>query len=111
MNRENLFYSSTHANAVALLKERALHEYRDQERQARRDVELISELEGELHRFWRNRAGIRFRKLETPTRAEQILEMWRSSVTRHGASPIEVADPTKRSLEQALHTEQINHYT
>jgi hypothetical protein len=32
LNKENLYGSSTHGEALALLKERALHEYRDQER-------------------------------------------------------------------------------
>ncbi len=34
MAKENLFYSSTHGLEISILKERPLHEYRDQERQA-----------------------------------------------------------------------------
>jgi hypothetical protein len=36
---QNLFYSSTHSKRSAQLKSHALHEYRDQERQATRDFE------------------------------------------------------------------------
>jgi hypothetical protein len=31
-----------------------------------------------------------------------VLDAWRSSVTRHGDSPIEVVDPTRRTLGEAV---------
>jgi hypothetical protein len=31
-----------------------------------------------------------------------LLDVWRSSVTRHGDSPIEVVDPTRRALNEAV---------
>lgn len=111
MNKENLFYSSTHATAIAHLKEKALHEYRDQERQARRDIALTKEREGLLHRYWRRRKTRPFPSLKAPDDAAPILDIWRSSITRHGSPPIEVQDPTKRSLAQARQNEPINDYT
>src|SRR5437868_6325751 len=79
MNTENLFYSGAHGAAIALLKERALHEYRDQERRARRDLALIAETEGPLHRYWRRRVARPFPSLTAPHDAAPILDMWRSS--------------------------------
>jgi hypothetical protein len=108
MNKENLFYSGAHANALALIKERALHEYRDQERQAQRDVALVQERETWMHRFWRRRRGQPFPTLATPERAKPLLDHWRSSVTRHGDSPIEVVDPTRHTLPEAVQDASIS---
>lgn len=55
LNKENLFYSCAHGTALALIKERALHEHRDQERQADRAIALARERETWLHAFWRRR--------------------------------------------------------
>jgi hypothetical protein len=107
LNKENLFYSGAHGTALALIKERALHEYRDQERQADRDVALARERETWLHAFWRRRRGRRFPKLTAPQRAQQVLDAWRSSVVRHGDSPIEVVDPTRRTLRDATQDVQL----
>lgn len=108
MNKENLFYSGAHANALALIKERALHEYRDQERQAQRDAALARERETLMHRFWRWRRDQPFPTLTAPGRAQPLLDAWRSSVTRHGDSPIEVVDPTRRALNDAIQDTSIN---
>jgi hypothetical protein len=108
LNKENLFYSGAHGTALALIKERALHEYRDQERQAKRDVALARERETWLHGFWRRRRRPPFPKLTTPQRAQPVLDSWRSSVTRHGDSPIEVVDPTRRMLDQAIEDVQLD---
>jgi hypothetical protein len=37
--------------------------------------------------------------LTAPSRAEPVLDVWRSIVTSHGASPVEVVDPTRRTLD------------
>jgi hypothetical protein len=99
LNKQNLFYSGTHGVALALLKERALHEYRDQERQARRDVAVVEQTETWAHRWWRRRGGRHFPLLTAPRRAERILDVWRSSVRSHGTPPIDVVDPTRRTLD------------
>lgn len=102
LNKENLFYSGAHGVALARLKERALHEYRDQERQAQRDLALAREREIWMHRFWRSRRGQPLPALATSAKAQPLLDAWRSSVTRHGSSPIEVVDPTQRGLNYAI---------
>jgi hypothetical protein len=78
LNKENLFYSGAHA--LALIKERALHEYRDQERQAERDVAPARERDTWLHAFWRRRRGRPFPKLTVGQRAQPVLGAWRWSV-------------------------------
>jgi hypothetical protein len=100
LNRRNLFHSSAHGTAIAVLKEKALHEYRDQERQTRRDVAIVAQAENWMHRLWRR--GGELAQLEAPSRAEPVLEIWRSSVTRHGSPSIEVVDPTRRTLEETV---------
>jgi hypothetical protein len=97
MNKQNVFHSSTHGLAISLLKERALHEYRDQERQAQRDVAVIELSEGRRHHFWRREP---FPQLKAPSRAVRVLEAWREPVTQHGSPPITVVDVTKRDLGQ-----------
>lgn len=69
MNKKGLFYSGAHGLALSLLKERALHEYRDQERQTRRDVAVIEQSETWMHRSWRTAP---FPELETPGRAVPV---------------------------------------
>ena len=102
LNKDNIFYGGPHGVALARLKERALHEYRDQERQAQRDVALAGEQEIWMHSFWRRRDGRPFPGLENLERALPVLDAWRSSVTRHGDSPIEVVDPTRKGLREAV---------
>jgi hypothetical protein len=36
-----------------------------------------------------------------------VLDAWRSSVVRHGDSPIEVVDPTRRTLRDATQDMQL----
>src|SRR5438552_1178116 len=100
LNKENLFGSGSHGKELALLKERALHEYRDQERQAQRDVAVVFQTETWTHRFWRWSEGRPFPELTAPGRAQRVLEVWRSAVTSHGGEPIEVVDPRRRTLEE-----------
>jgi hypothetical protein len=108
LNRENLFYSGAHGTALALTKERALHEYWDQERQAERDVALARERETWPHAFWRRWRRRPFPKPTAPQRAQPVLDTWRSSVTRHGNSPVEVVDPTRRTLGEAIQDAQVD---
>jgi len=108
LNKQNLFYSGAHGVALARLKERALHEYRDQERQAQRDVALARGRETWMHRFWRRRRGQALRALATSAEAQPLLDAWRSSVTRHGNAPIEVVDPRRRALNYAIENASVN---
>jgi hypothetical protein len=96
------FHSSAHAYDLAEAKEQALHEYRDQERQALRDVMRIRESEGLAHLFWRSQVGLRPPELTGPDRVQEMLDFWRSSVTRHQAEPVEVRDPTRETFETTL---------
>jgi hypothetical protein len=101
MNSRNLYSSSTHANALALVKERALHEYRDELRRVERIVAALGEGEGEMHAYWRERREQPFPGLQTPHEAEPLLDAWRSSITRHGSDQVEVIDPGKSDLNAA----------
>lgn len=95
-------YSGSHLRALAHLKEECLHRYRDQERGARGKRAALLDSEGFRHRAWRwaSRRGP-LPDLSTPSKAELILDAWRSPVTEGGhASP--VSDPTKRSLTWAV---------
>ncbi len=104
MNKKNLYDGGHHANALALLKEQALHQYRDELRRVSRSVTALREREGPFHRYWRRHRP--FPSLGAPARAQPILDAWRSTITRHGGSQIEVNDPTRRcdaSFAAALH--------
>jgi len=61
-----------------------------------------------MHRYWRRRRGRSFPTLTAPERAQPLLDAWRSSVTRRGASPIELADPTRRTLPEAVQDASIS---
>ncbi len=98
----NLFYSGAHANALALLKEQALHQYRDELRRVQRSVAALREREGQMHERWRRWDTRSFPTLDTPAKAQPILDTWRSSITRHGSDQIEVHDPTRRDLDDVL---------
>jgi hypothetical protein len=108
-NADNLYWSSEHANALARAKERALHEYRDQERQALRDVTHLREGEGRAHAFWRRIRGLGPPELTAHHKMQPALDLWRSSITRHGDSPVEVRDPTRESFQSTLTEMQLNH--
>ena len=100
LNKENLFGSGAHGTALALLKERALHEYRDQERQARRAVAVLFQTETWTHRFWRWKQSRQFPELTAHGRAQRALDIWRLPVRSHGGEPIEVVEPARRTLEE-----------
>jgi len=61
-----------------------------------------------MHRYWRRRRGRSFPTLTAPERAQPLLDAWRSSVTRRGASPIELTDPTRRTLPEAVQDASIS---
>jgi len=69
-------------------------------------VAVAQERENWMHAFWRRRQQRPFPALTAPERAEPLLDHWRSSVTRHGSSPIEVVDPTQRNLGAAIQEAQ-----
>src|SRR5436190_24033 len=97
MGSKNLSYSSAYGVAFAQTKERALHEYRDQERQARRDIADLRDSEGALHRFWRRQWRQDIPPLTVREEVASYLNLWRAPVSRHnsGSGPrIEVRDPT-----------------
>jgi hypothetical protein len=98
----NLFHSGAHAAALAQAKEKALHEYRDQERQARRDVSRLRAAEGLFHTFWRRWQRLDRPQLTAHHRVQPALDYWRSSITRHGDSPVEVRDPTRETFQSTL---------
>jgi hypothetical protein len=102
LNARNLFYSGAHASALARAKELALHEYRDQERQARRDIAAIRGRERWMHRLWRRLKRLPLPELTADSRVKPVLDAWRSSVIRHGDPPVEVHDPTRRLLDYTL---------
>jgi len=102
LNKENLFYGGAHANALGLVKEQALHQYRDELRRVERAVAALREAEGRMHDRWRRRDTRPFPTLHTPAKSEPILDAWRSAITRHGGGQVEVVDPTRRDLDDAL---------
>jgi hypothetical protein len=99
---KNLLDSGEYMHQLSILKERALHEWRDQERQARRDVAAIYDREGLLHRAWRR--GRTPVTLQTPAAAEPVLDAWRTApITpgnrERGHAGMAIDDPTTRMLE------------
>jgi hypothetical protein len=104
--KDNLLDSGEYAYQVGLTKERALHEWRDEARQAQSEVDAIYEDEGVLHSVWRRLASARL-SLQTPANAEPVLNAWRSPPTTPGdrqrgttAGPID--DPTARMLSHVV---------
>lgn len=105
LNAVNLFYSGQHTFEVAREKERTLHAYRDQERQAQRDVARVRESEGWLHRGWRFLSRRKLPELTAPERAQPVLDSWRLPGSRHlgeNETPPPIEDPTRRTLDDTL---------
>jgi hypothetical protein len=107
MNKAGLLWGGAHGVAVAAAKERALHAFRDQERQARRDITRLRESETWAHGVWRKLRGRRRPELTASERVEPVLEVWRAPVTRHLADKtdstvVEVDDPTRRNLDATI---------
>lgn len=103
LNKENLYWSGHHGKQIALAKERALHRFRDQERQALRDAATIRDRETWPHLLYRARKGIPSPELRAPGRVAPVLEVWRRPVRRHLSSKsdesVEVNDPSRRTLD------------
>lgn len=92
-------------NALAFPKEKALHEYRDEERRARREIEAIAGRENWLHARWRARSGNPRPSLTAADRAHPVLQSWRSLVFEPPGGPAtEVADATKRTLDETVNS-------
>jgi hypothetical protein len=83
------------ARQIGRLKQDALHQWRDQERQASNEIGAIYDAEGPLHAAWRWRAGAPQKSLTTPARAEPVLNMWREA-------PSSLDDPTLRTLDRVV---------
>jgi hypothetical protein len=110
MNRQNLYYSGAHGKAFAQAKECALQEYRDQERQALRDVARMREAEGMFHRIWRKLMRLGVPELTAPKGFNSYLNLWRASVSRHnkGGHHLAVRDPTSEKFEEARVATEVN---
>jgi len=99
------FHSGAHGRALAHAKERALHAYRDQEREAQRFVAALAAAEIWVHRDQRRQtdkeSGL---KLTALARVQPVLDCWRSSTWGHppGVAAADVNDPTRRSLDSVL---------
>jgi hypothetical protein len=95
--------SGEYGYLIGLAKEGALQAYRDQERQATRDVARIYETEGWLHSLWRVASRKKRATLDAPQRVQPILDSWRLPVGAHLTdTPAPILDPTRRNLEDTL---------
>lgn len=105
LSARGAFYSGEYGHRLNLAKEAAIHAYRDQERQARRDVALIHDRERWSHRLWR---GVTFQprsQLEIPAQAQELLDAWATPPRKHlspGDEPQHLDDPRKRALDSLL---------
>ena len=102
LNARGLFHSGELGYQLALAKETALHEYRDELRRVERAVAARREAEGRFHRVWRRLLGRSFQSPTASERAQPVLDTWREAVTRHGHPAHEVVDPARRDLDDAL---------
>jgi hypothetical protein len=96
-------YSGDYGYQIGLEKEKSLQAYRDQERQAARDVARIFDREGWLHTVWRVCVRQRRYELVAHLRVEPVVNVWRSPPTKHLSSadkPAPIDDPTQRTLER-----------
>jgi hypothetical protein len=107
LNKKGLLQSSEYGRQIGLLKETALHWYRDQERTAQSQADEIRAREGAVHGFVR---AWRFKtldiELKAPGRVLPILERWAEPPTRHLSAtdtpqPLE-NDPRHRTVERTL---------
>src|SRR5262249_6486199 len=103
---DGILASGEYAYRIGMTKERALHQYRDQVRQARRDIERIYGREGWLHALVRRRVTTQQGKLDAPERARPLIDAWRepprSGGDRRLNAPQPWTDPTERTLEKSL---------
>src|SRR5712691_3922944 len=100
LNAKGLFYSGEYGRRLNLAKEAAIHAYRDQERQARRDVALTREREHWPHGLWRKLSRQPPAQLTVPGRVDEVLDGWATPPTKHlspGDEPPRLDDPRNRS--------------
>jgi hypothetical protein len=94
-------YSGAYPQSMAQRKSQALRCYRDQERQARRDVAIIRAREDWMHHAYRRLKQLSAPQLNAPQRAEPVLNSWRKPVIVADAS-VPVHDPTAHTLEDTI---------
>jgi hypothetical protein len=90
--------------AIADAKTMALHEYRDEARRALLDATMILAQEGWGHRRWRWLMRQPPLDLQTPQRAEPVLEAWRRPSSMNPERHTFPDDATKRTLDDAIGT-------
>ena len=106
LNEHNLLFSGEYGYQVGLLKEKALHWYRDQERTAQSRADDIRARETWLHSLVRARRHIAELELHAPERVLPVLDRWAAPVTGHlgpndQPRPLD-SDPRKRTIESTL---------
>jgi hypothetical protein len=79
----------------AVVKAKTLHLFRDQRTEARRFVADLEIEERWAHRLWRRVRDKPMRQLQTPARAEAVIEVWREGLSAEN-------DPTRRTLDSVL---------
>jgi hypothetical protein len=96
-----LLYSGSLASALNFAKERALHAYRDQERQALRFVDELAAQETWFHRKQSRRSPL---GLTAPRRVQPVLDRWRDPAWGQppGVVVLPFDDPTQRTLENTI---------
>jgi len=93
--------SGDYAFRLGLVKEQALHEWRDEERRTQRDVARIRDSEGWQHRIVRRFSRLPNPSLSTSAYVGPILRNWRAPIPPGGdrsAEPVPLYDPTATSL-------------
>lgn len=94
--------SGINGRALAEAKERALHEYRDEEWKTRADLAQLRAKEGAWHGLWRLLRRRPPPALTTDTAVRPFLNRWREPVTRHGTGSAVPLDRTTRTSTEAL---------
>lgn len=105
LSSRGMLYSGAHGGALAAAKAGALHEFRDEEWQARIDLSHLRAQERTWHRVWRKVRNRPAPALTARDEVEPFLDRWREPVVRHSASSGEVApvlDRTQRTTVDAL---------
>ncbi len=88
---------------LAAVKERALHEYRDESWRVELDLGELRATEGGWHvfwRFWRRQLRGLYVSEDTRQKIEPFLNRWREPITRHGGTTPAV-DRTRRTMADA----------
>lgn len=105
-NSKGVFHSGAHGLSRAMAKAQALHDYRDEEWQARLELARLRSREGGWHWIWRKLRRRPAAHLTVQERIEPFLDRWREPVTKHlsqcegeGVVPV---DRTRRTYDDAL---------